>query len=180
MPRALGRQLLPEVVVFLGELGACAIYDPNGDCFYDLPYRPGLILCCKAPTAREDYSRELFILRPVHDGNWKVRRTDQLVRALGLHSRFVHKRSNDAWNCIVPAFRFPRFAGELAIVRYTIRKNLPGVEGMPVEWEHYFNHEDGAKEPAYAPMYAVGTKQFYIPRGPFRVGPRGIESTRDH
>jgi len=170
-----GVDLLPYAITALGELGACVVHDPTGGRdgtakFVGMPYRPGRVLC--AYDDGSGFGRELFVICP-RPRVGAVRQDDQAVRAARLHERFVHRKADGWFNCFAPAFRAPRWAGELALIRYSIAK---GTDEL-VEWEHYF--EEPGEGPAYAQLYSVGHGQFYIPRGPWRVGPRGIEFTRE-
>jgi hypothetical protein len=69
----------------------------------------------------------------------------------------------------------PRYIGEVAIIRYRIRKGLEG--GRLAEYEHYF--EKPGDHPAYPEIYEIGRGQYWMPPGDFRVSAEGIKYERD-
>ena len=169
------RAFLPEAVTFLGVLGACVLHDPNaydGDGrLYEFRPKRGSVLMSDAD------GRQLYIVTPrPATAPHRRKLTDQAIRAAHLYERFTHRDLDAFHNCAVPAFRRPRFAGELVILRYRAEKDLDELEPEErtgiVEFEHYF--EQPGVAPAYPQVFAVGSDQFWIPPGPFAVEPEGI------
>lgn len=169
------RLLLPRAVAVLGELGSLVLHDPNTGAFFGVEEEAGRILCA------DETGRWMYILRPLLDGQ-PVKATSLVLRAAALHERFVHRTANEHYNCVVPPFRAPRFAGELVILRYVVEKDIgdldPDEDGMGLTvWEHYF--ERPGVGPAYAELWSVGRDQWVIPPGAWRITSRGIEFAKE-
>lgn len=176
IPASQAKRLLPESTVYLGELGECVLSNPSDDTLYRLPYEPGNVLCA-APPDPDGYSREMFVIKPIGPGT-TPRRDAVALSCIGLAERFSHMPRGYLHNCRVAPFRSPKFAGELVLIRYRARKDIGEVAGVEVWWEHYFCDEAPGGEPSYAGVWSVGSEQFFIPRGDWRVSERGIEYER--
>ena len=162
------RSILPEAVAVLGLVGQMVICTASGH-FRGLNAAAGRVLVA------DETGRELYVLAP-RAGDAPVRPTYQAMRAANLHERFMHRRADKLFNCIVPAFRAPVLVGELVILRYEAAKRIPGADGA-VDWEHYF--ENPGVEPAYPRIFAVGHGQYWVPPGPFKVAPEGITFAKE-
>jgi hypothetical protein len=161
------RKLIPRNVAVLGEVTSCCLHDPSSGRFFGFDPVPGSVLVADAS------GRRMYILRPLHDAG-AARFSTQSIRAAELHERFTHRESDGYYNAAIPPARKPTFAGELVIVRYLAQKDIDDeVSGEEVEWEHYF--ENPGQAPAYAELWSIGHRQFYIPPGPWRVDSAGIE-----
>lgn len=147
----------------LGELGSCVLHDPRSTNFFSWDYRAGRLLVA-APDGGA-----MFILNPVREAG-PVRPDALALHAMDLHERFTHRKGDGFFNLVVPPIRKPRFAGELAVIRYYADK---GDQGGEAEWEHYFNEPEIA--PAYPEIWALGHGQYLIPPGPWTITERGIE-----
>jgi hypothetical protein len=160
------QNLVPREVAFLGELGSCVLHNPRTASFFAWPYQPGRILVLGPDE------RNMYVLRPTLTGQ-RVHPSAIAVAAMGIHERFTHRAGDGFYNCVIPPVRRPKFAGELVIIRYSVDKDIPGVDdGRTTEWEHYF--EEPGVAPAYPELWDIGHGQFIIPPGPWRVRPEGI------
>lgn len=175
--RSKGRQYLPRTVTVLGELGAMVLRNPQTGHWYAINYKPNRIVCASSE------GRAMFILQPVVETTTKKpsKHRTQALKAAKLHERFVHRAADAFYNCVVPAFRTPRYCGELMVIEYYCEKDLELGDAedddeddeRPTLWEHYF--EEPGVAPAPAELWQVGKHQYLIPPGPWRVSDRGIE-----
>jgi len=156
-------KLLPRAVAVLGELGNCACEYPDGSGrVYGMDYVHGRVLCAT------DDGRQMFIIKPISDAG-RVRISSQMLRAFGMHERFVHRKADSYFNCIVPQVQPPKLAGYMMVITYFQDKGDLG----EAEFHHYFDKPGDA--PAYAPFYAIGSDQYWFPRGPWKADYDGIE-----
>jgi hypothetical protein len=164
-----------------------------------LAVREGMLLM-GVPPLDEDDCREMYIIRPLARSSERVRRTDAVLRAVGLYERFTMREPNELYNCRIPQFHSPRYVGDMVTIRYVQEKHhgdLPKRERMQqVLWQHHFKvEEDGAAEgkciadrgsgpdgslpicvgdPAHVPIWQLSRDQFYVPPGAWKVTERGI------
>lgn len=182
------RNILPRSVAYLGELGRCVVWHPFKESFFELPYKPGRVLCASPD------GRELFALRPVSDTKrFKARENDQMLEAMNLNERWMNRDAEGFYNLRVPALRKPDYIGELVIMQYLSDKNIDAddedeeeddsdedeeededdAELEPLEsYEHYF--EKPGSRPAYVTICSIGHDQLWIPPGEFEVAAEGI------
>ncbi len=163
------RKLIPRAITVLGEVTTCALHDPSTGRFLNWEPKAGTVLTC------DPNGDNLYFVRPLAEAPGKEDRSrdPMLVKAIGLHERFMHRKADGYYNALIKPARKPRFVGELVIIRYVATKDIDEeTEGQEAEWEHYF--EQPGVAPAYAKLWNIGLDQFWVPPGPWRVTPEGI------
>jgi hypothetical protein len=163
-----GRLFAPEVVTVLGKPGQMVLNHPATGQMHVWEPVGGTLLCCNKA------GDEMFILCPLYEDEISEKDVALHIENEEMWERFTHRPFEGWFNGACPSFRKPQYRGQIVIIRYEAQKDLDDESaGETIEWEHCF------EAPDYAELWSVGSDQYYIPRGPWRITDRGIQHRDD-